>query len=56
MGILIPLVQLQVDPEYLATVNNAGPLQRNNQNWKENTATITTHVLYNRVWHPFVAP
>ena len=49
MGIPIPLRQLQVDPDYLATVSNAGPLQRDNRNWKENAATMTTRVPYNRV-------
>ena len=56
MGIPIPLRQLQVDPDYLATVSNAGPLQRDNRNWKENAATMTTRVPYNRVWYPFVTP
>ena len=56
MGIPIPLGQLQVDPDYLATVSNAGPLQRDNGNWKENAATMTTRVPYNRVWYPFVTP
>ena len=54
MGIPIPLGQLQVDPDYLAIVSNAGPLQKNN--WKGNAATVTTHVLYKRVCCPFVAP
>ena len=56
MGIPIPLGQLQVDPDYLATVSNAGPLHKNN--WKGNAATVTTHVLYKRfgtlLWLPGV--
>ena len=56
VSIPIPLGQLQVDPEYLATVSGAGPLQRDNRNWKENAATMSTRVPYNRVWYPFVTP
>ena len=55
MGIPIPLGQLKMDPN-VATVSNVGALQRNNRNWKENAAPMTTHVLYMRVWHPFVDP
>ena len=43
MGIPIPLGKLQVDPEYLATVSNADPLQKDNQNWKEKAARWSTY-------------